>query len=264
MQNRPLTEEEYAIAGVSLRHCTNCGQDKAHNATRWVYYRADGKPRVLCQYCCEQKWERGTSADMALFASTEAGACDEPKSAYSISGLPQQPPPQVDHVFQNLRDLTPDQIRTISLEIPCKAAPGHCLEWFGPVRWHSVLWCLAWLREASEMRPRHLFGRWEKLRTVLLEKLPGPDHEPWRKRIAELAAGEFLFWYSVRLSDAAEAAHKKVASKKSGDAIRKVFEDCKAAACDPGPPSSLKGAADELQRFIDYMEAAVQRVASEE
>lgn len=259
----PLTVEEYAVGGVSLKHCTACGQDKAHNASGWAYYRENGTPKVLCGYCFEQKCEHGTVADAALFVLPDAGTCDYPQDAYRIAGLPQRPPDSVERVFKNFRDLSAEQIRAISVELPSKASVGDCLEWFGPVRWWAILKCLAWLREIEGMPLRFLFQRWAKLDDILTKELPGADHEPWRKRVATVAASEFLFRYSVALSDAVEAAHKKAASQKVSEASRKVFEECKTAACAHAPPASLDGAADELKRFVEYMDATIGRVEGE-
>ena len=261
MQIRPMTEEEYAIAGVALDVCTNCKCQSLRKPYKWVYYRDNGTPKVLCESCFDRKCEHGPLADAALLASPQAAACDEPQRAFEISGLPQVVPELVNVAFDSFRDLSPAEIKGFIREIPIHAKPGHQLEWFGPVRWWSILTCLAWLREIDRLLLGHLFGRWAKLEAVLADTLPGVDHKPWRERIAAMAQSEFLFRYSVLLSDAVSAAHAKAAKKKTGDQKRKVFAAIKAATCEHEPPATLDGAAQELQRFIDYMDAQVAEIS---
>jgi hypothetical protein len=258
---RPITQEEYAVAGVSMRHCSACGEDKAHNASGWVYYREDRTPKVLCGGCFDWVMDHGTIAQKALFASPAAAVCDSPPGAHGISGLQQITPDPVERAFEMFRDMSPNEIRALGMQIPTRAGVGDCLEWFGPVRWWSILKCLAWLREMHDISLRHFFGRWEKLQGVLNDTLPGVDHGPWRKRLADFAAAEFLFRYSVLLSDAVEAAHIKAKNKKTNQARHVVFEECKTFVCGYPPPASLDGAAGELARFTEYVDATVERLA---
>lgn len=262
MQHRPLTEQEYAIAGLQLDICTNCNCRSLRKPYQWVYFRENGAPRILCDSCFADRCERGTIADAAIFASPQAAACDWPQDAYSVTGLPQVPPDAVNEAFDKFRELSPDKIRDLSLSIPTRAGPGHRLEWFGPVRWWSVLWCLAWLREIHTLRLPFVFGRWEKLPSLIADKLQGIDHEPWRQRLTAFAREEFLFRYSELLSDAVGKAHRESAIKKTVEQKRKVFADIRDATCKHAPPESLEVAFEELQRFTEYMNAQIAECTS--
>jgi hypothetical protein len=116
---------------------------------------------------------------------------------------------------------------------------------------------LAWLREIHAIRLPFIFGRWEKLPLVIAEKLEGSDHEPWRQRLTAFARDEFLFRYSELLADAVGKAHREAAGKKTVQQRRKVFTDITAATCKHAPPDSLGGAAEDLQRFVEYMDAQI-------
>lgn len=258
IQSRPLTVEEYVVAGISLKHCMRCGRDKAHNESGWVYYREAGKPQVLCERCFER--ECASIAGAAVFASQDASACHEPQDAHRISGLQQITPEQLDRVLREFRNLTADEIHHIGMQVPCRASAGDCLELFGPISWGMIFWCLKWLREIHDLPLRFLFGRWEKLPAVLNDKMVGPAYEGWRSRLVEFAKAEFLYRYSVLLSDATEAAYKKAEGKKAADAKRKIFEAAKTSVCEHAPPESLAGAADELQRFVEYMNLRLARL----
>jgi len=258
MQNRPLTVEEYIVADVSLKHCMKCGQDKAHNADGWVYYREAGRPKVLCEYCFEQAISNAAGA--AVFAAPDAAACNAPQDAQAIPGLPQITPQQLERVFSEFRSLTPDEIHAIGMEVPCRASAGDRLELFGPIHWGAIFWCLKWLREIHDISLRSLFGRWSKLPSVLADKMGRPDYQVWRSRLMEFAQVEFVDRYSVLLSDAIESAHTKASSKKTVEAKRKIFEACKSSVIEHAPPASLAGAADELQRFVEYMDARLSRL----
>jgi len=258
MKSRPLTVEEYVVAGVSLKHCMKCGQDKAHNADGWVYYRQAGNPKVLCEACFESALS--SIAGAAVFASPDAEACNRPRDAHAIPGLPQITPPQLDRVFSDFRNLTVDEIHAIGMEVPCRASAGDCLELFGPIFWGLIFWCLKWLREIHDLPLRFLFGRWSKLPALLNEKMGLPAYDQWRMRVTAFAQAEFLFRYSVLLSDAVEAAHTKADAKKDNDAKRKIYEACKVSVCEHAPPQSLDGAADELQRFVEYIDIHMARL----
>jgi hypothetical protein len=255
MQHRPLTEQEYAIAGLPLDICTSCKCRSLQKPYQWVYYRENGVPKILCDSCFTDRCEHGTIADAAIFASPQATACEWPQDAYSVIGLPQVPPDAVNEAFDKFRELSPEDIRGLSLSIPTRAGPGHRLEWFGPVRWWAVLWCLAWLREIHALRLPFVFGRWEKLPSLIADKLQGIDHEPWRQRLTAFAREEFLFRYSELLSDAVGKAHRESAKKKTVEHKLKVFTDIVDATCKHAPPESLGGASEDLQRFIEYMNA---------
>lgn len=257
---RPLTVEEFLVAGVSTKICTACSRERAHNESGWVYYRDEQGPKALCEYCYVRKIERGPVAVQAAFSSPHTAACHEPQDAHRIVGLPQRTPTQLEKVFTEFRGLSEDEIHELGMQVPCRASLGDDLELFGPVFWGSVFWCLKWLREIHDMPLRFLFGRWDKLPQVLNEKCNGPQYDSWRARVMEFAHGEFLDRYNVLLSDAIEDAHAKVSSKKSPEAKRKVLEACKTSVCEHVPPASLAGAQDDLTRFKDYMDSRLARL----
>jgi hypothetical protein len=213
----------------------------------------------LCNGCFDAAFEQADVGRLAVFASPASGLCSFPEEARCISGLPQKTPDQVEKVFAMFRELSVDDIRKLALEIPFKARVGDCLEFFGPVSWWSVLRCLEWLRAIHDIGLRHLFGRWEKLPSILAKNLVGPDYEPWRVRIGPFAEGEFVFRYNVLLSDAIEGASRKAALSKTPAAKRKALEACKAAVCSQQPPASLNGVDSDLRRFADYMDDAISR-----
>jgi hypothetical protein len=261
MQNiRPLTVEEFLVAGVSMKICMACSREKAHNESSWVYYRDEQVPKALCEYCFVRIIERGTVAVQAAFSSPHSAACHEPQDAHRIIGLPQRTPAQLEKVFADFRGLSKDEIHELGMQVPSRASLGDDLELFGPVFWGAIFWCLKWLREIHDMPLRFLFVRWAKLPQVLIEKCNGTQYDPWRARVMEFAHGEFLDRYNVLLSDAIEDAHAKMSSKKTTEAKRKVLESCKAAVCGHSPPDSLVGAKDDLTRFMDYMDSWLARV----
>jgi len=261
MMYRALTQEEFAVAGVSMRLCGNCGAEK-RNDSGWVYFRHQGAPKVLCCACFGKAcgWERGKLWQKADYLGFDAASYNPPQAA-RISGLAQKTPEAVERVFRELRDLSPDEIRGIAFAIASGPRPGDCLEWYGPVRWFSILDCLKWLREIHDIKLRYLFGRWAKLNQVLDGELQGEQYTPWKSRIVDLASSEFLFRYSVLLSDAIEAALKKGDQKKNPASKMSVFQLCKAAVLEHAPPETLAGSQDELARFIDYMDAIIERTA---
>jgi hypothetical protein len=259
MQHRPLTKEEYAIAGVPLDVCTNCKCQSLQTPYQWVYYRENGTPKVLCDSCFTDVCERGTVAGAAFFASPQAAVCEWPQDASSITGFPQVPPDVVNTVFDRFRDLSADDIRGLSLSIPIHAAPGHTLEWFGPIHWSFVMRCVTWLRESLSVGLPFIFKRWEKLESVIKDNLRGDEYEPWRQRVRTFAQGEFLFRYSELLSDAVSKSHEKTAGLKTVDKRHAALSEIKAGVCKYTPPQSLDGAAEELQRFVEYMDAQIAR-----
>jgi hypothetical protein len=258
MSHRPLTEEEFAVAGVSMTTCGKCGAEK-RNDNGWVYYRQQNAPQVLCWSCFDKA--KGRSADDKAYSLGIAAPTYRPLRAAAVPGITQRTHKAVEQVFQDFRALSPAKIRSIAFTT-ATAKPGDCLEWYGPVRWFDVLDCLKWLREIHDMPLRFLFGRWEKLPSVLNDKMAGTAYEGWRSRLTEFAKAEFLYRYSVLLSDAIEAAHKKTDGKKAVKAKQKIFEACKASVCEYSPPESLAGAADELERFVDYMNIRLARLAA--
>jgi hypothetical protein len=257
MQHRPLTKEEYAIAGVPLDVCTNCKCQSLQTPYQWVYYRENGTPKVLCDTCFTDVCERGTMAGAAFLASPQAAVCEWPQDASSITGFPQLPPDAVNTVFDRFRDLSPDDVRELSLSIPIHAAPGHKLEWFGPISWWSVMRCLTWLRESLSVGLPFIFQRWEKLQSVIADNLRGDEYEPWRQRLRTFAHKEFLFRYSELLSDAVSKAHQKTAGIKTIEKRQALLSEIRASVCKRMPPQSLNGAAEELQRFVEYMDAQI-------
>jgi hypothetical protein len=257
MQHLPLTKEEYAIAGVPLDVCTNCKGQSLQKPYQWVYYRQNGTPKVLCDSCFTEVCERGTIAGAAFFASPQAAVCEWPQDASSITGLPQVPPDAVNTVFDRFRDLSLDDIRDLSLSIPMHAAPGHKLEWFGPIHWFLVMRCLSWLRESLSVGLPFIFNRWEKLESVIAENMRGSEYEPWRHRVRTFAQGEFRFRYNELLSDAVSKAHQKTAGLKTVEKRQAALSEIKASVCKRMPPESLDGAAEDLQRFVEYMDAQI-------
>ncbi len=257
MTNRPLTEEEFAVAGVSMTTCGKCGAEK-RNDNGWVYFRKHGAPQVLCWSCFDKAGGRGSLADKADLLGID-DATYIPIRAASVPGLTQKTPEAVEQVFRDFRTLTPADIRSIAFTIARGPNPGDCLDWYGPVRWFSVLDSLKWLREIHDIQLRYLFGRWAKLSTVLDQEMPGDQYAGWKRRIADFAAAEFLFRYSVLLSDTVEAAHRKAAGKKDNDAKVLVFEKCKDAVLAHPPPESLADGQGELLRFVDYIDTTIRR-----
>jgi hypothetical protein len=257
---RPLTVEEFLVAGVSMKICTACSRDKSHNESGWVYYRDEQGPRALCEYCYVRKIERGTVAVQAAFSSPHTAACYEPQDAHRIVGLPQRTPAQLKKVFTEFRALSKDEIHDLGMQVPCRASIGDDLELFGPVSWGAIFWCLKWLREIHDIPLRFLFGRWAKLPQVLNEKCIGTQYDQWRARLMEFAHDEFLDRYNVLLSDAIEDSHAKMSAKKATNAKRRVLQGCKDAVCEHAPPDSLAGARDDLTRFMDYMDSRLARL----
>jgi len=262
MKNRPLTVEEYAIAGISTRHCMNCGEQKPHSAPDdWLcYYRQKGAPRVLCTYCFQQELDRAGISVAAYFASPDVAATNELKQAHEIAGLPQTAPEQVERAFAEFRNLAPAEIQAMSIEIPLKAKPGDRLEIFGPIFWFAVMRCLEWLRESCNVRLPFIFKRWEKWPAILEKNLGEPKCQAWKARLATMAEGEFSFRYNVLLSDTIEAAQDKDEAKQTTESKAKILEECKATVCKYPPPASFPGGEDNYRRFVEYVDAMIARL----
>lgn len=259
MQKRPLTVEEYVIAGVSARHCMNCGDEKPHNSPPGYlrYFRKDGLPQVLCSACFDRSLASGGVAFAAHFASPAAAVTNELLEAHCIPGLPQKTPEQVERTLAEFRNLSPTEIQAMSLEIPHTARAGDCLEIFGPIFWFAIMRCLEWLRESCEVSLGFMLKRWEKWPSILEKNLGEPRYEVWKARLAAMAEQEFSFRYNVLLSDSIEAAHNKAAAKQDAASKIKIFEVCKATVCRNPPPASFPGGQEELRRFIEYIDAAI-------
>jgi hypothetical protein len=263
MQDRPLTVEEYVVAGISLRHCMKCGEDMPPSAPRdWLcYYRKDGLPRVMCTHCFDRELERGGVVAAAYFASPEAAATNDLKGAHEVPGLPQKTPEQVERAFAEFRSLSPDEIQKMSVEIPCRAKIGDCLETFGPISWGLIMRCLEWLRESCDVRLPFVFKRWEKWPAILEKNVGEPKYEVWKARLATMAEGEFSFRYNVLLSDSIQTAQNKADAKQAPEAKIKILNECKATVCKYPPPASFPGGGEDYRRFIEYIDTTIARLA---
>jgi hypothetical protein len=262
MQFRPLTVEEYAIAGVSTRHCMKCGDERPHSAPRdWMcYYRKEGSPRTLCEYCLQKQIDRPGVSGAAFFVSPEAAATYELKAAHEIPGLPQKTPEQVERAVADFRSLSPAEIQAMSMQIPLEAKPGDCLEIFGPIFWFAIMRCLEWLRESCDLQLPFMLKRWEKWPVILEKNVGEPKYQAWKTRLAAMAESEFSFRYNVLLSDSIEAARVKAEAKRAPEAKARLFEDCKASVGKYPPPASFPGGEDDYQRFVEYIDAMVARL----
>jgi hypothetical protein len=196
----------------------------------------------------------------AFFASPDAAATNELKDAHEIPGLPQKTPEQVERAFAEFRGLSPAEIQKMSIEIPCRAKAGDCLEIFGPIFWFAIMRCLEWLRESCDVRLPFVFKRWEKWPAILEKNLGQPEYEAWRARIAAMAESEFSFRYNVLLSDSIQTAQNKADAKQAPEAKIKILNDCKATVCKYPPPASLPGCEDDFRRFVEYIKAMIARL----
>lgn len=259
MHNRPLTVEEYAVAGISTRHCMTCGIDRPHNAPAdyFCYYREDGSPRVICSGCFERALDSGGILAAAQFASGEAAATNELLEAHRIPGLPQKTPEQVERAFADFRSLSPAEIQAMSMEIPLRPKVGDCLEIFGPIWWGSIMRCLEWIRESCDVRLPFIFPRWEKWPSIATQNVGEPKHEAWKARLQALAEKEFSFRYNVLLSDSIAAAHEKADAKQAPAAKINIFEGCKATVCKYPPPPSFPEGQEDLRRFVEYVDSII-------
>jgi len=260
-----LTLEQFATANVPVDQCMRCPRTKGKDEYGgWRYFRYEGALTVLCPNCfASLTGGRTPPLEVLAFFEKVSELCAYPIWEDAYKPAKRIPLEWIEFALTNLRDLTVDEL--IEAENDCLLEPpnGQPDQRRSPLDARKVLRCLRCIKQASGGTVTKMFDMWEGVDDLIAEWMLGEQYDPYRQRVKDVACGEALFAVNVFLGDQVGMARRRVEKKKTPRAKEKELRKTITNVSGKVPYDRLPGASDDLQRFVDFIEAEIGRLGAE-
>lgn len=261
-----LTLEQYATAQVSVEQCMRCPRVKEKDEYGgWRYFRYDGALTVLCPTCFGRlAGDRVPPFEVLAFFERVSELCAYPIWEDAYKPAQRIPREWIEFSLANLRDMTSSELSEAENDCLREPPSGEPDQRRDPPDARKVLRCLRYIKEASEGTITKVGRTWERIDDLIATWMEGSHYDPYRKRVKDTARGEFLFAVNVFLSDqigkARDRADKKKTKKAKEKELRKAIQDTSRMV----PGESLPEASEDVKRFVEFIEAEIERLEGEE
>jgi hypothetical protein len=160
--------------------------------------------------------------------------------------------------------MTPDELSEAENDCLRDPAPGkpdeRDLRTFDA---RKVLRCLRIVRKACEGTISKLFRAWDGIDETLDSFMDADQYADYRARLLAFAETEFLFRCGVLLSEEIDIARERAAKKKTVAAKKKIYDKIVASIVGSVPANATPSVREEVERFVDFMNAQVAELRSE-
>lgn len=257
-----LTLEQFAAAQISVEQCMRCPRVKGNEEYgSWRYFRYEGNLTVLCPNCYSSlTGGRTPPIEVLAFFEKVSELCAYPIREDAYKPAERIPSDWIEFALANLRDMTPDDLSRAENDCLREPPDGQPDQRRSPLDARKVLRVLRYIKQASEGTVTKMFSMWEGVDNLIADWMQGEHYDPYRSRVKDVASREFLFAVNVFLSDQIFKARERVEKKKSRRAreqvLRKAIEDVSQKV----PYESLPGATEDLKRFVEFIEAEIERL----
>ena len=251
---------------MPLDCCMQCPREKGVDEYGgWKYFRLDGALTVLCPDCYYTR--TGGHVDpvqVIAFMARVRDLCGYPAWASSLIPAKRSPKEWIEYAIANFREMTPDELSEAENDCLRDPAPGkpdeRDLRTFDA---RKVLRCLRIVRKACEGTISKLFRAWDGIDETLDSFMDADQYADYRARLLAFAETEFLFRCGVLLSEEIDIARERAAKKKTVAAKKKIYDKIVASIVGSVPANATPSVREEVERFVDFMNAQVAELRSE-
>jgi DNA polymerase-3 subunit epsilon len=260
-----LTLEQFATAQISVEQCMRCPRVKGKEEYgSWRYFRYDGNLTVLCPDCFRSlTGGRTPPLEVLAFYEKVSELCAYPIWEDAYKPAERVPLEWIEFALANLRDMTPDDLSRAENDCLREPPDGQPDQRRSPLDARKVLRVLRYIKEASEGTVTKMLRMWEGVDNLIAGWMEGEHYDPYRSRVKEVAFREILFGVNIFLSDQIGKARERADKKKTKTAKEKVFQKAIQDVSRMVPPESLPGVAEDVKRFVEFIEAEIAGLGSD-
>lgn len=261
-----LTLEQFAAAQISVEQCMRCPRVKGKEEYgSWRYFRYEGNLAVLCPNCyASLTGGRTPPIEVLAFFEKVSELCAYPIWEDAYKPAERTPLEWIEYALASLRDMTPDDLSRAENDCLREPPEGQPDQRRSPLDARKVLRVLRYIKQASEGTVTKMFGMWERVDSLIADWMQGGHYDPYRSRVKEVACREFLFAVNIFLSDQIGKARERVDKKKTKRAKEQVLRKAIQDVSQKVPYKSLPGASEDLKRFVEFIEAEIERLGGDE
>jgi len=253
-----LTLEQFAAAQVPVEQCMRCPRVKGKDEYgTWRYFRYEGALTVLCPDCFRKVGGNTSPVEVLSFFAKVSELCAYPINEDAYKPAKRIPREWIEFALHNLREVTVDELNDAENDCLREPPDGQPDQRQDSLDARKVLRCLRYIKSASEGTLTKMFRMWEGIDGLIAEQMAGEQYDPYRQRVKDVASKEFLFTVNVFLSDQIGRARERADKKKTPQAKEKEFLKVIADVSGKVPYGKLPGAKEDLQRFVEFIEAEI-------